>query len=325
MVELTLGLEIWSLGPGAFINPILFFPCKKDSWRDSTDCLSVLVVKCSCLHSTALLCQLPDKMPADSVMRFSAKRSRKTEWTRFAGKLQVVLQSRQRCCEANFNCPMGTIKQGILGGFRGRVGDVIGSTWKGQDVMKIRPASVFNPNTERQQLQRAKFGLVGRFNKAHLNLIRIGFRAYTKNMTAGNAAMSYNLSNAVTDTFPDLSIDFSKVMISMGTLAPVNEVSSVSEASASLTLNWTSNSNSGNGKDSDQVIVSLYDRQTAEVVYFPGCASRQEESVTIGLPANWSGRTAEVLVFLISLEGNGSSASRELVSNTVYAGSVEIM
>jgi hypothetical protein len=220
---------------------------------------------------------------------------------------------------------MGTIKQGILGGFRGRVGNVIGSTWKGQDVMKIRPASVFNPNTERQQLQRAKFGLVGRFNQAHRNLIRIGFRAYTKNMTAANAAMSYNLANAITGPFPDLNIDYSKVMISMGSLAAVNGLSAVSEASASVTFNWTTDIQSGNGKDSDQVVASLYDSATAEVVYFPGCASRQDETVTLSLPANWSGRTAEMFIFLISLEGNGLSASRETVSNTVYAGSVQIM
>ena len=220
---------------------------------------------------------------------------------------------------------MGTIKQGILGGFRGRVGNVIGSTWKGQDVMKIRPASVFNPNTERQQLQRAKFGLVGRFNKAHLNLIRIGFRAYTKNMTAVNAAMSYNMANAVTGTFPDLSIDFNKAMISMGTLAAVNAVSAVSEASATVTLNWTPGIQASNGTDSDQVIASLYDKLSEEVIYFPGCASRQEGTASLSLPAYWSSRTAEVFVFLVSLEGNGSASTRELVSNTVYAGSVEIM
>lgn len=220
---------------------------------------------------------------------------------------------------------MGTIKQGILGGFRGRVGNVIGSTWKGQDVMKIRPASVFNPNTEHQQLQRAKFGLVGRFNQAHRNLIRIGFRAYTKNITAANAAMSYNLVNAVTGLFPDLSIDFSKVMISMGSLAAIDGVSVLSEASSSVTLNWTTDIQYGNGKDSDQFVASFYDSATAEVVYFPGCASRQEKTVSLNLPATWSGRAAEVFVFLISLEGKGLSASRETVSNTIYAGSVHIL
>ena len=190
--------------------------------------------------------------------------------------------------------------------------------------MKIRPASVFNPNTERQQLQRAKFGLVGRFIQAHRNLIRIGFRAYTKSMTAANAAMSYNLANAITGNFADLSIDYSKVMLSMGTLTPVSGVSAVSEAGASVTFNWTSNNQAGNASDNDQLIASFYDSATGEVVYYPGFASRQEASSVISLPADWSGRTAEMFVFLVSLEGNGLSANRGSVSSTVYAGSVAI-
>jgi hypothetical protein len=71
--------------------------------------------------------------------------------------------------------------------------------------------------------------------------------------------------------------------------------------------------------------VSFYDSATGEVVYFTGCASRQEASAGLTLPANWSGRTAEVFVFLVSLDGTGLSASREWISNTVYAGSVGIM
>jgi hypothetical protein len=219
---------------------------------------------------------------------------------------------------------MGTIKQGILGGFNGRVGNVVGSTWKGKSVMKIRPASVFNPNTGQQQ-QRAKFGLVGRFNQAHRNLIRIGFRAYTKNMTAANAAMSYNLANAITGIFPDLSIDYSKVMLSMGSVPNVSGVSAVSEVAASVTFNWTPNNQAGNGSDNDQLIASFYDSATGEVIYYSGFASRQEASSVISLPADWSGRSAEVFVFLVSLEGNGLSANRESVSSTVYAGSVAIL
>jgi hypothetical protein len=43
------------------------------------------------------------------------------------------------------------------------------------------------------------------------------------------------------------------------------------------------------------------------------------------LPADLSGRTAEVFVFLVSLEENGLSANRESISSSVYAGSVAIL
>ena len=49
---------------------------------------------------------------------------------------------------------MGVIKQGILGGFQNKVGPVIGTTWKGINVIKSRPASVAYSNTELQQEQR---------------------------------------------------------------------------------------------------------------------------------------------------------------------------
>ena len=52
---------------------------------------------------------------------------------------------------------MGKINQGILGGFSGKVGNVIGGTWKGIDYMRVKPAHVTNPKTEGQVDQRSKF------------------------------------------------------------------------------------------------------------------------------------------------------------------------
>jgi len=49
---------------------------------------------------------------------------------------------------------MGIIKRGILGGFQNKVGPVVGTTWKGINVIKARPVSVANPNTQLQQEQR---------------------------------------------------------------------------------------------------------------------------------------------------------------------------
>ena len=52
---------------------------------------------------------------------------------------------------------MGKIKQGILGGFKGTVGTVIGSSWNGIAYMKGKPQSVKNPRTEKQTTQRTFF------------------------------------------------------------------------------------------------------------------------------------------------------------------------
>ena len=52
---------------------------------------------------------------------------------------------------------MGKIKQGILGAVSGKVGGVVGSSWKGIAYLKVLPASVANPNTAAQQTQRGAF------------------------------------------------------------------------------------------------------------------------------------------------------------------------
>ena len=51
---------------------------------------------------------------------------------------------------------MGVIKQGLLGGFSGKVANVVGTSWKGIAVMKALPLSVANPRTAAQVAQRNK-------------------------------------------------------------------------------------------------------------------------------------------------------------------------
>ena len=52
---------------------------------------------------------------------------------------------------------MGKINQGILGGFNGKVGSVIGASWKGISYMRGIAQSIKNPKTEAQVMQRDYF------------------------------------------------------------------------------------------------------------------------------------------------------------------------
>ena len=67
---------------------------------------------------------------------------------------------------------MGKIKQGILGGFKGKVGTVIGASWNGISYMRGIAQSVKNPKTAGQVTQRSFFkevqDLVGQFSNEQL-------------------------------------------------------------------------------------------------------------------------------------------------------------
>lgn len=53
---------------------------------------------------------------------------------------------------------MAIIQRGILGGFSNKIGNVVGTSWKGIAVMKSLPLSVANPRTAGQVAQRIRFG-----------------------------------------------------------------------------------------------------------------------------------------------------------------------
>ena len=82
---------------------------------------------------------------------------------------------------------MGKIKQGILGGFKGKVGTVIGSSWNGIAYMKGLPQSVRNPRTDAQVQQRNFFkelqGLVSQLSDEQLSSL---FPSVNRGMTRRN-------------------------------------------------------------------------------------------------------------------------------------------
>ena len=60
---------------------------------------------------------------------------------------------------------MGTFEKGVLGGFNGKVGTVVGSTWKGKSVMRSKPPSKRSgPPSAAQLVVQAKFTLMTKFS-----------------------------------------------------------------------------------------------------------------------------------------------------------------
>src|SRR5574344_1743093 len=139
---------------------------------------------------------------------------------------------------------MGTIKQGILGGFSGKVGTVIGGSWKGISYMRSQAQNIKNPRTEAQMEQRSKFALTLSFLKPITSYLRVGYKTYANKQTEFNAAMSYICLNAITGTYPTYALDFSLALVSRGNLTPAAHAAAIA-ASGKVTLLWNDNSGVG--------------------------------------------------------------------------------
>ena len=104
---------------------------------------------------------------------------------------------------------MGKIKQGILGGFKGKVGTVIGASWNGIAYMRGLAQSVKNPKTAAQLQQRAYFkdlqGLVGQLTDEQLQSL---FPTVMRGMTRRNM-LTRQLAAAAIVTDDVKSVDLS--------------------------------------------------------------------------------------------------------------------
>jgi hypothetical protein len=90
---------------------------------------------------------------------------------------------------------MGKIPQGILGGVSGSVGGVVGTSWKGINVIKTKPLTVANPRTAGQVAQRTKFGNVTKFSSQILaTFIKPLWDRFASRQSGYNAFIAENIS-----------------------------------------------------------------------------------------------------------------------------------
>jgi hypothetical protein len=134
---------------------------------------------------------------------------------------------------------MGKLKSGILGGVKGKIGNVVGSSWKGIDYLKTLPASYSDAKTETQVNNRSKFLTVVRFLQPLTEVLRVGYKSLAVKKSAFNAATSYHYKNAIMGEYPDVSMDYSKVMMSKGNLRGADNALASSSAATKLNLSWT--------------------------------------------------------------------------------------
>jgi len=212
---------------------------------------------------------------------------------------------------------MGKISQGILGGFSGKVGNVVGGNWKGIDYMRVKPASVANPQTEGQVDQRTKFSTVLQFLQPLRGFLKVGFRGYAIKMTEFNSAMSYNVKNAIIGEYPDYVIDYENALISRGGLTGALNPTVNSPGAGQVLFNWADNSLDGNANATDKAMVLVYNPARNEAVYVTNGSARNTGTHTLTVPDQYSGDTVYAFIAFISEDGKS-------VSNSKYVGEVVV-
>lgn len=210
---------------------------------------------------------------------------------------------------------MGTIKKGILGGFSGKVGTVIGGNWKGIDYMRSKAASISNPKTEAQLDQRARFGAALKFLQPLTSFIRVGFKNYAVKMTAFNSAMSYNLNNAIDGEYPEYFIDYESALVSRGSLPGALSPRIQTTTPNQIDFEWSNNSDDSTASANDQVLLVALNPAKQKAITIIGGNERSLGEQSIEVPSSFEGD--EVHCYMAF-----QNANQSVLSNSVYVGSV---
>ena len=213
---------------------------------------------------------------------------------------------------------MSTITQGVLGGFSGKTGPVIGSSWKGRPVMRARPVYKKNRKFSQPQLdQQEKFRLISTFLHGADELLNTSFKSSNKQLSGANAALAYNLREAITGLESPYSIDYAMIRLAQGPLVMATRPVVEPLADSQVKLSWTYTPDIAKTKPSDIAIAVLYG-DTSKQFQFTSAASaiRSDGELTLDAPA-YAGETVHVWFFFLS-EDEGKAC------NSAYLGTVAV-
>ena len=150
---------------------------------------------------------------------------------------------------------MAILKNGIDGAFSGKVGTVVGTTWRGLTIIRSRPKTPAG-FSEKQLANQMKMKVAQDFLRRLVEPVRIGFRDDSIVPTAYNTGLSYLKKHALTGEYPEIRVDFPAVKVAQGRLAIPDDIQ-MEAAGGQLMISW-SGLTEGNARHDDQLMVVLW-------------------------------------------------------------------
>jgi len=179
---------------------------------------------------------------------------------------------------------MGKIKQGILGGFSGKVGTVVGGVWKGIDYMRSLATSIDNVKSPAQLIVRANFSAIVKMMAKANPILKLSNWRLAKKQSAFNAGVRINYKSAVIDG----AIDMEKITFGEFKVAPLaNLDAQLGTLDSLLVLKalWTNDADEDRSF-ADDMVMAVVVRMSAngelgDVIIDYLSATRQDESIVI--------------------------------------------
>lgn len=212
---------------------------------------------------------------------------------------------------------MAKLPKGILGPLSGKVGPVVGATWRGVAYIRARPRKKKRKKKVKSTAQlanEAKFKFANRWMVPFHPYLIIGFQNMPEDKPAISMAFSVNYHQAVIGSYPDFEIDFSKVVLSTGDLPNLYMPVIMLSAPDQVALSWQQKSEAGVSFD-DQVMLVLYNRELELADGFIGGIKRSGGKCSFRFDPRLTGKALDVYVSV-------TSADRKKIAGSLYLGRI---
>lgn len=208
---------------------------------------------------------------------------------------------------------MARIFSGILGDFQGKVGNVIGSRWRGISYIRSLPRPSGKKPSEKQLAVRMKFSLASAFVYPIRSIVNIGFMdpKITGSTAVANLIGSI-INTAIIGTYPELKIDYSKVIISKGGVPSLKGLGMTANSPSEFILSSAFTAGRFSGKGSDKVLVVVYDDLKKAYLVVED-ATRLSKQAKISATEHMTSDSLHVWVFCIEENTNEVSESQYLL------------
>lgn len=209
---------------------------------------------------------------------------------------------------------------GILDGFYGKVGTVVGSFWKGIPLMRKWVRNISNPRTDDQKLVRSKFALLGAMSGQFTPAINIGLKGRADKVKSTQQGEFVKLNwDAITGDSPaSLTVGYDELVLSEGKLANVDFGTPNFTDPLTVKVPITaSHADAPGAAATDPLILAVYCPDMGEAVCSTGVQTRTDTNASIHVPGTWQGMNVHVYGFVMPSVG---AKNRDNASPTAYIG-----
>lgn len=212
---------------------------------------------------------------------------------------------------------MAEIKEGILGGFQGKVGTVVGFPWRNKNLMRSMPKKTFKPRSEKQLIQQSKLTYCTQFLTPLRKFINKNIAVSNKNQIGFDLLLSKLMKEMYIENDEIFHIDYSHLYLALGVLPTTLKTNVKFLKNRKLKLQWEDNSCQGLAEKEDKLSVIALMQEMQKFHVFKRIANREDGKISLILPDKW-------IKGSIHLWYIWSNEADNLNSTSMYLGCLEI-